>query len=34
MFSLATVIGILSPFFSREGRTAHDRLTRTAVVRI
>jgi hypothetical protein len=34
MFSLATVVGILSPFFSREGHTAHDRATRTAVVRI
>ena len=32
MFSLATVIGILSALLSREGYTFHDRLTGTAVV--
>jgi uncharacterized RDD family membrane protein YckC len=34
LFSLATVLGTLSAFFSREGYTAHDRITRTAVVRV
>lgn len=33
LFSLATVIGILSALVSREGYTFHDRLTRTAVVK-
>ncbi|HEU4713502.1 MAG TPA: RDD family protein [Pyrinomonadaceae bacterium] len=33
MLSLATVLGTLSALFSREGHTAHDRFTRTAVVR-
>jgi uncharacterized RDD family membrane protein YckC len=32
LLSLATVLGILTPLFSREGYTAHDRFTRTAVV--
>ena len=34
MLSVATVVGMLSAFFSREGHTIHDRVTRTAVVRI
>lgn len=34
LLSLATVLGTLSALFSREGHTAHDRFTRTAVVRI
>ena len=34
LLSVATVVGMLSALFSREGHTAHDRLTRTAVVRI
>jgi uncharacterized RDD family membrane protein YckC len=34
LISVATVVGILSALFSREGNTVHDRLTRTAVVRI
>jgi uncharacterized RDD family membrane protein YckC len=34
LISLATVFGILSALFSREGYTAHDRITRTAVVRV
>ena len=34
LVSLATVLGILSALFSREGYTAHDRITRTAVVRV
>jgi uncharacterized RDD family membrane protein YckC len=34
LISLATVLGILSALFSREGYTAHDRITRTAVVRV
>jgi uncharacterized RDD family membrane protein YckC len=34
LISLASVLGTLSAFFSREGYTAHDRLTRTAVVRV
>ena len=33
LLSLATVLGTLSALFSREGHTAHDRFTRTAVVR-
>ncbi len=32
LLSLATVVGMLSVFVSREGYTIHDRLTRTAVV--
>lgn len=32
LFSLATVVGILFALVSREGYTAHDRFTRTAVV--
>ena len=32
LFSLATVVGILIALVSREGYTAHDRFTRTAVV--
>lgn len=32
LLSLATVLGILSAFFSREGYAVHDRFTRTAVV--
>ena len=34
LISLATVLGILSVLFSREGYTVHDRLTRTAVVHV
>jgi uncharacterized RDD family membrane protein YckC len=34
LISLATMLGILSALFSREGYTAHDRITRTAVVRV
>ena len=34
LLSVATVVGMLSSLFSREGNTVHDRLTRTAVVRI
>ncbi len=34
MLSVATVVGMLSALFSREGHTAHDRITRTAVVRV
>lgn len=34
LISLGTVLGILSALFSREGYTAHDRITRTAVVRV
>lgn len=34
LLSLATVLGALSALLSREGHTIHDRLTRTAVVRI
>ena len=34
LISLATVLGVLSALFSREGYTAHDRITRTAVVRV
>lgn len=34
LISLATVLGLLSALFSREGYTAHDRITRTAVVRV
>jgi len=34
LISLATVIGILSVLLSREGYSVHDRLTRTAVVRV
>ena len=34
LISLATVLGTLSVLFSREGYTVHDRLTRTAVVRV
>ena len=34
LISLATVLGIFSAFFSREGYAAHDRLTRTAVVHV
>jgi uncharacterized RDD family membrane protein YckC len=33
LFSLASVIGLLSALLSREGFTFHDRLTRTAVVK-
>jgi uncharacterized RDD family membrane protein YckC len=32
LFSLATVVGLLFALLSREGYTAHDRFTRTAVV--
>jgi len=32
--SLVSVLGTLFVFVSREGYTAHDRLTRTAVVRV
>jgi uncharacterized RDD family membrane protein YckC len=34
LLSVATVLGMLSALFSHEGHTVHDRLTRTAVVRI
>jgi uncharacterized RDD family membrane protein YckC len=34
LISVATVVGMLSALFSREGHTVHDRLTRTAVVRV
>ena len=34
LISLATVLGTLSVLLSREGYTVHDRLTRTAVVRV
>jgi uncharacterized RDD family membrane protein YckC len=34
LISLATVLGILSALFSREGYTAHDRMSRTAVVHV
>jgi len=34
LISLGTVVGILSGLVSREGYTAHDRITRTAVVRV
>jgi uncharacterized RDD family membrane protein YckC len=34
LISLATVIGVLSVLLSREGYTVHDRLTRTAVIRV
>ena len=34
LLSVATVVGMLSALFSREGHTVHDRLTRTAVVRV
>jgi len=34
LFSVATVVGMLSALVSREGHTVHDRMTRTAVVRI
>jgi uncharacterized RDD family membrane protein YckC len=34
LISLATVLGTLSALLSREGYTVHDRLTRTAVVRV
>jgi uncharacterized RDD family membrane protein YckC len=34
LFSLATVLGTLSVLFSHEGYTVHDRVTRTAVVRV
>jgi uncharacterized RDD family membrane protein YckC len=34
LLSLATVLGVLSALFSREGYTAHDRITRTAVVHV
>lgn len=34
LISLASVLGTLSALFSREGYTAHDRITRTAVVRV
>lgn len=34
LLSLATVLGILTALFSREGYAAHDRVTRTAVVMI
>jgi uncharacterized RDD family membrane protein YckC len=34
LLSLATILGIFSAFFSREGYTAHDRLTRTVVVHV
>ena len=34
LISLATVLGTLSALLSREGYTAHDRITRTAVVRV
>ena len=34
LFSLATVLGTLSALISREGYTTHDRVTRTAVVRV
>ncbi len=34
LISLATVLGTLSVLFSREGYTVHDRVTRTAVVRV
>lgn len=34
LLSVATVVGMLSALFSREGNTVHDRVTRTAVVRI
>lgn len=34
LLSLATVLGILSALFSDEGHAAHDRVTRTAVVRV
>jgi uncharacterized RDD family membrane protein YckC len=34
LLSITTVLGMLSPFFSREGHTVHDRFTRTAVVRV
>lgn len=34
LISVATVVGMLSALFSREGNTIHDRVTRTAVVRI
>lgn len=33
LFSLGTIIGILSALLSREGYTFHDRLTRTAVIK-
>ncbi|HKR15732.1 MAG TPA: RDD family protein [Pyrinomonadaceae bacterium] len=32
LLSLATVLGILTALFSREGHAVHDRLTRTAVI--
>ncbi len=32
LLSLATVLAILTPLFSREGYGMHDRFTRTAVV--
>ena len=32
LLSLATVVGILFALLSREGYTAHDRFTRTAVI--
>ena len=34
LLSLATVLGILSALFSREGYATHDRITRTAVVHV
>ena len=34
LLSVATVVGMLSALISREGHTVHDRLTRTAVVRV
>mgnify|MGYP003576277146 FL=1 len=34
LLSLASVLGMLSSLVSREGYTAHDRVTRTAVVRV
>ena len=34
LISTATVLGTLSALLSREGYTAHDRITRTAVVRV
>lgn len=34
LISLATVVGVLSALLSREGYTAHDRITRTAVVHV
>ena len=34
LISLATVLGILSALFSREGYAAHDRISRTAVVHV